>query len=180
MLFSILTISFFKSEKTESVRRSIFRRYFRLVWPVFIVNSCVYFTANTFWNNDWNDYRYSSLGGGVTFGSEFFYPNFSIQSQIDLSMVNNAFYMGDYNWDDGDDPYPAGRPRCRNGRTGRNPRHCFPAPRRPAPRHDDGGFPVQAQPLPQNQAPALGICITHSSYCCCPAKSPAHDQQRWQ
>ena len=57
--------------------------------------------------DDWNDYRYSSLGGGVTFGSEFFYPNFSIQSQIDLSMVNNAFYMGDYNWDDGDDPYYA-------------------------------------------------------------------------
>ena len=82
----VLPISFLKTERIESVLGSVFRRYVRLVWPVFIVNSLIYFAANTYWTNSFNAYRQK---GGVS-------DNFSY-----LNMVVSSFafvWFGDARW----------------------------------------------------------------------------------
>jgi peptidoglycan/LPS O-acetylase OafA/YrhL len=47
----VLPISYFKSENKKSVYKSIFRRYFRLLFPVLVVNNLVFFAKETFWDN---------------------------------------------------------------------------------------------------------------------------------
>ena len=66
----------------------------------------------------WNSslYNYSSLGFGFTIGTEYISSKLSIQTQADLSMVNNAFHVDNYStisgyyqhynfYDPGDDYY---------------------------------------------------------------------------
>ena len=59
-------------------------------------------------------YNYSSLGFGFTLGTEYISSKLSIQAQVDLSMVNNAFqieggsyfpYSYEWGYDPGDDYY---------------------------------------------------------------------------
>ena len=82
----VLPISYLKSERNESIMGSVFRRYVRLVWPVLAVNSLMYFAANTFWSNRWNDYQQT---GGIDDRSSF----------LDMFLYSFGYvWFGDDRW----------------------------------------------------------------------------------
>ena len=78
----------------------------------FGIHGLLYNGSLKLWNSSL--YNYSSLGFGLTLGTEYISSKLSIQAQADFSMVNNAFriegdsnflYYDDYGYDPGDDYY---------------------------------------------------------------------------
>lgn len=79
-----MPISFLKSEKTESVFGSVFRRYVRLIWPILVINSIIYLCANTF-PNEWG-YRKRDQ-----WGDEHSFMNLLLGSFVFV-------WFGDHRW----------------------------------------------------------------------------------